>query len=311
MESFDRQIRYFLKIAEVRSLSRAAEDLDCTQPGLSRQLAALEAYLGRALFSRTGRGMDLTDAGYKLLEEVGPAFASIDGALQALRSQDKLQGALRLASVHTLSYYFIGEVMAKFSQQYGMVNLSVMGRSSPDVVELVESGKADVGFVYDTAVASQRLASTPLFDDKMCLIVGPDFPEQDGVDLTLALPRLVGFPAHYVLRRMIHSSGLQPQFVAEAETIDAMLKMVSSGMGACILPERVPQRLLMQYQLRKIPITNPPMCRRVVVISRQDRNDSALVRRLVETALEVAESAAMLRCESDVVREPEPADGSG
>jgi LysR family transcriptional activator of glutamate synthase operon len=145
MDSFDRQIRYFLKIAEVRSLSRAAEDLDCTQPGLSRQLAALEAHLGRALFSRTGRGMDLTDAGRQLLEAVGPAFASIDGALRALRAQDELRGALRLASVHTLSYYFIGEVMAKFSQQYGMVSLSVMGRSSPDVVELVESGKADVG----------------------------------------------------------------------------------------------------------------------------------------------------------------------
>ena len=63
METFDRQLRYFLQIAELKSLSRAAEDLDQTQSGLSRQLAALEAHVGKPLFNRTGRGVELTEAG--------------------------------------------------------------------------------------------------------------------------------------------------------------------------------------------------------------------------------------------------------
>jgi hypothetical protein len=56
LENFDRPIRYFVKIAELKSFSKAADHLDLTQSGLSRQLGSLETYLGQALFSRTGRG---------------------------------------------------------------------------------------------------------------------------------------------------------------------------------------------------------------------------------------------------------------
>jgi DNA-binding transcriptional LysR family regulator len=56
VENLDRQIRYFIRIAELKSPSRAADSLDLTQSGLSRQLAALEAFLGTPLFSRTRRG---------------------------------------------------------------------------------------------------------------------------------------------------------------------------------------------------------------------------------------------------------------
>lgn len=288
METFDKQLRYFIKIAEVKSLSRAAEDLDCTQPALSRQLAALEVHLGCTLFVRTGRGMDLTDCGRRILEEVRPSFATIDVAISALRDRNEVQGALRLASVHTLSYYFLGELVKKFSALYPRTNLSIMGRSSPEVVELVASGKADIGFVYDTAVASEKIVSTPLFDDQMCLVVGPDCTASDGVDLRTNMPKLIGFPAHYALRRMMHSNGLNPHFVAEAETVDAMLEMVGSGVGACILPERIPDRVLNQYRLRKVQIGNPRMSRRVVAIERTDRHELAVMKQLMLTAFEVA-----------------------
>jgi len=49
--------------------------------------------------------------------------------------------------VHTLSYYFMCEVVSRFVYRHEGVNLSLMVRSSPNVVELVDGGKADVGFV--------------------------------------------------------------------------------------------------------------------------------------------------------------------
>lgn len=291
METFDKQLRYFIKIAEVKSLSRAAEDLECTQPALSRQLASLEAHLGCALFVRTGRGMDLTDCGRRILEDVRPSFITIDSAISRLRDKNEVQGALTVVSVHTLSYYFIGELVKEFSTRYPGIDLSVMGRSSPEVVELVASGKADIGFVYDTAVASEKIVSTPLFDDEMCLVVGPGCTVVDGVDLTRNMPKLIGFPPHYALRRMIHSSGLNPHFVVEAETVDAMLEMVASGVGACILPKRLADRVLSQYQLRKVQIGNPLMRRRVVAIERIDRHELAVMKQLMLTAIAVARAS--------------------
>lgn len=289
MDTPDRQLRYFMRIAELKSLSRAAEGLDQTQSGLSRQLAALEAHVGKPLFVRTGRGVELTEAGVRLLEGIQPAYRAIDQALEAVRQREGVtQGSVRLATVHTLSYYFMADVVAQFVSSREHVNLSVMGRSSPEVVTLVESGKADIGFVYDAAVASDALVSTSLFDDDMCLIVRDGVAVEDGADLGAMALRLVGFPSHYALRKMIHSAGLQPEFVAEAETIDAMLKLVSSGVGACILPSRIPQKLLTDYGLRKVAIGSPVLRRRVVAITLAQRQPLPLVRELLDCALRIA-----------------------
>ncbi|MBL8469047.1 LysR family transcriptional regulator, partial [Methyloversatilis discipulorum] len=65
-----RQMRYFLAVAEERNFGRAAERLHMAQPPLTRQIRALEEELDTVLFVRTPRGVDLTDAGLALLEEV-------------------------------------------------------------------------------------------------------------------------------------------------------------------------------------------------------------------------------------------------
>ena len=289
MDTFDRQLRYFLRIAQLGSLSRAADELDQTQSGLSRQLAALEAHVGKPLFTRTGRGVELTAAGRQLQEQTAGAFDTIDRTLDTLRVREGItQGTVRLAVVHTLSYYFMSDVVSRFVSQHESVNLSLMGRSSPDVVDLVESGKADAGFVYDAAVASASLVCRPLFDDDMCLIVQEGSPIEEPIDLTAQSPKLVGFPSHYMLRRMVHSAGITPHFTAEAETVDAILKLVSSGVGACILPSRIPDKLLVDYRLRKVAIARPVLRRRVVVIVKADKTLPPIVERLIDTAMDIA-----------------------
>ncbi|MDP9972208.1 DNA-binding transcriptional LysR family regulator [Variovorax paradoxus] len=289
IETLDRPLRYFLCIAELGSLSKAADKLDQTQSGLSKQLGALESNLGQPLFVRTGRGVELTEAGTKLYDALAPAFREIDRAVDSVRRQGVTHGTVRLATVHTLSYYFVAEVFSLFVSTHPDVNLSLLSRSSPEVVALVENGKADLGFVYDSAVDCGTLASKPLFEDEMALVVLDSSPLESPQDLATLSLRLVGFPAHYALRRMIHSAGLQATYVAEAETIDAMLKLVSSGVGHCILPSRIPDRLLADYGLRKVSIERPALRRRVVAISNTGKTMAPLTSDLLACVLQVAE----------------------
>jgi DNA-binding transcriptional LysR family regulator len=286
VDSLDRQLRYFLKIASLKSLSRAAEALDQTQPGLSRQLATLESCLGQPLFVRNGRGVELTEAGRGLKEKTEAAYRSIDAAVDCVRKHDGVsQGTVRVAAVHTLSYYLLGEIVARFSAECSDVALSLMCRSSSDAAELVENGKADIGLVYDTAVASQTLDTRPLFDDEMCLIATRDSAHGETIDLTEERPRLVAFPAHYALGKMVRQGSLKLPIVAEAETVDTLVKLVAAGMGACILPTRMPDKLLQDNDLRKVRIERPLMRRRVVVITRAGKPQSPLVQRLVDMVL--------------------------
>jgi len=288
VETIDRQLRYFCRIAELGSVSKAADVLDQTQSGMSKQLALLESFLGQSLFIRTGRGLDLTEAGAILYERTRAAFKEVDLAVADARQQGVTQGTVRLATVHTLSYYFTAEVVASFVSANPSANLSLMGRSSPEVVALVESGKADIGFVYDSAVDTGDLNALHLFEDEMALIVQTDSELQGDQDLTCQALRLVGFPSHYALRRMIHRGGLSPTFVAEAETIDAMLKLVSSGVGHCILPSRIPHKLLHDNDLRMLRITKPLLRRKVVLITNRSKAGNSLIAELQGCAERVA-----------------------
>jgi DNA-binding transcriptional LysR family regulator len=165
-------------------------------------------------------------------------------------------------------------------------NVALLGRSSPGVVELVEAGRAEIGFVYDSAVASDELEITPLFEEGMCLVVHENsrFAALDAVSLNEETPPLVVFPASYALRRMLHSRAFNATVAAEVETVDAMLKLVSVTNGQCVLPSLIPEKLLHEYQLRRIPIEQPVMRRRIVAITRRGRPPSAMTSLILEIA---------------------------
>lgn len=91
---------------------------------------------------------------------------------------------------------------------------------------------------------------------------------------------------------MIRSSGLKPDFVAEAGTVDAMIELMAARIGACILPQRIPERLLSPHDLRKVSIGKPTMTRMVVMIIGEDRSHSTLIRKFLETALETAKTTS-------------------
>lgn len=292
--NFDHQLRMFVEIANYRSLSGAADALSLTQSGLSRQLASLESFIGQALFVRHGRGVQPTEAGLKLLETARSAYQQIDNAVVQLRDQHGVTaGSLNVATIHTLSYYFMAEVVARFMAQRPQANVSLLGRSSPGVVELVEAGRAEIGFVYDSAVASDELEITPLFEEEMCFVVHEKSPfaTLSAITLNAQTPPLVVFPANYALRRMLHTRTFDATVAAEVETVDAMLKLVSLTNGQCVLPSLIPEKLLREYQLVGIPIEQPLMRRRIVAITRRGRPPSAMTSLVLEIARESAPKA--------------------
>jgi DNA-binding transcriptional LysR family regulator len=104
-------------------------------------------------------------------------------------------------------------------------------------------------------------------------------------------PPLVVFPAGYALRRMLHSRAFNATVAAEVETVDAMLKLVSLTNGQCILPSLIPEKLLREYELKRIPIEEPVMRRRIVAITRRGRPLSAMTSLILEIARASAPTA--------------------
>lgn len=287
MTQLDQRIRYFLAIADAGSFSGAAEQLEISQPALSRQLKQLEDYLEQPLFLRTGRGVVLTDAGKKLYATVQPALESIDRTLRLLRSEfGAIAGPIRIATVHTLSHYFLPQLIKVFLATYPNVNCFIVGRSSPDVVELVKSGKADIGFVYDVAVTTEGLQIHQLFEEQMCSFVHEDVQSRFVFNEESPCPPLITFPENYALRQMLHRAKLDTNVVAEVDTVDAMLRLVACKLGVCVLPDRIPESEVRELHLTRKTIANSNLRRRVVCIVKDDAPLSPICRALVGMAKE-------------------------
>jgi DNA-binding transcriptional LysR family regulator len=105
--------------------------LDLTQSGLSRQLAAFEAHLGKPLFSRAGPGVELTDAGKLLLESAKAGYAPACAALDTVLEKEGVTlGNVRVTTVHSLSYDFTADVLSIFAGTRPQVNISCVRKST-------------------------------------------------------------------------------------------------------------------------------------------------------------------------------------
>ncbi|WP_375779343.1 LysR family transcriptional regulator [Bradyrhizobium sp. ma5] len=127
-----RQLRYFIAVAEELNFSKAARRLNLSQPPLSLQIKALEHEVGAPLFLRQRRGVELTQAGQILLEQVRKAIAQLDQAMgTAQRAARGEAGLLRIGYTgSTPIHASFSKILRRFSQAYPEIRLELLHAST-------------------------------------------------------------------------------------------------------------------------------------------------------------------------------------
>lgn len=293
----DLHLRLFVEIAKDESLTKAAERLNISQPALSQHLHQLEEALGQRLMERHGRGLRLTDAGKELEHQLHGVFHHIDVSVARFRETvGKISGTIRIAGVHNLNLYFLPEIIKGFCDSHPNVHVRMLGRSSTEVAKLIGEGHADVGLFYGTDVADERLAIIHLFNETMVVACLPDSVVASEMRSNGVLPNgtcIVAFARSCSVRSMIEREFPAGHVVvkAEVEALDTMLSLASVGVGACILPSGVPEKLLNTYGLQRFLLNESRLKRPVTLTFRKEVEQSPLV----HTLLTSIRAAAKLR----------------
>lgn len=244
----DLQLRYFLVCAEEGSFTGAAERLGLSQPALSQQIRKLEQEMGIALFSRIGRGIQLTAAGRQLWGKVQPLFSDVDQAIRELQFQEGvIEGTIAIAGPHTALSYLLTPLISQHAAENPDVRFQLHARSSQEVIQLTYNRTVDFGLVHSTMVLPPELDGELIHDEKLVAIFAANHPaaerlRQDG-ELPSNTPTLL-FPKGYALRRAVDAAFAdQPLNVAmEVETVDAMLNLARRGSGVCFAPRYVAEQ---------------------------------------------------------------------
>lgn len=284
-----RQLEYFIAIAETGSFSRAAVRLSVGQPILSRQIKALEAELGAALYHRTGRGIVLSEAGRVLEQHARGVLETAAGAKRAVAA-DGLEpsGKVTIGLPPSVGAVLTASLARQFRGQFPKVSLGVMEGFSGHVLEWLSTGRIDVAVLYN-APRIATLMSEPLLTDELFLLGPAGDPAHAGQGEVPAA-RLAQFPLilpsrphglRVVVDDYLHRIGVTPDVRMEIDAMPSTLNLVESGMGYTILSYSCVHPLIVSGRIRFWPIVQPTMTRSLVVATSTQRPVTKAARALV------------------------------
>ena len=167
-------------------MTRAAETLGVTQPALSAMLRKLEAEVGAELLHRTGKGVELTDAGKAFLLHAEDALRAANQGITAVRQLLGLEsGSIRVGGGATATTYLLPPVVSAIRKKHAGLRFYIREAGSSTVAAAVLSGELDLGIVtLPVAVPGMRdLLTIPLVEDELRLIV-PSVPIKTRGEMT-------------------------------------------------------------------------------------------------------------------------------
>jgi len=235
------QLRYLREI--VRSdlnLTRAAERLHTSQPGISRRILELEAELGVDIFVRKGRRLvALTDAGRTALELASQALDRIEDLQRIGADHDEdRSGELTIATTHTQARYTLPPVIMKFREQYPNVSVSLKQSDPVQAARRALDSEADLAMATEVVAKIDGLKAWPFMDWTHVALCPPDHPlaGESPVSLeSLAQYPLLTYDAAFAGRtsidRVFAENGLVPEIAMAALDADVIKTYVKLGLG--------------------------------------------------------------------------------
>lgn len=234
-----RSIEYFVQIADEGSITRTAEKLGVAQPALTRRVQQLEAELGTQLLMRLPRGVRLTTAGRDFLEyarritlEVSRARDHVHGIAKAPR------GRVVFGTSPTLAPLLLPGCVARARRQCPAVSLKVMEGFSPQLLDALLAGRLDLA-VMTNPPRSRALSLAPLISESLVVLMPPGArgPARSFSLVELSrTPVILSVGLRAVIDEQLASFGTQLRVEAEIDSVEAIRRLLVSGVGTTVMP---------------------------------------------------------------------------
>jgi LysR family cys regulon transcriptional activator len=242
------QLRYVSEVARRNlNVSEAAQALHTSQPGVSKQIRALEEELGTPIFVRQGRRFTaLTDAGRELVASVDRILAEMAN-LRAVAEEfaHHAKGSLAVAVTHTQARYALPAVVSAFKKRFPDVKLKLLQGNPRQLARMVIAGEADVAIATEALDEYPELLTVPCYRWHHCVVVPEGHPLGEAGPLTLesiAAHPLVTydptFAGRTALDKAFAARGLHPEVALTALDSDVIKSYVALGLGVGIISSR-------------------------------------------------------------------------
>jgi LysR family cys regulon transcriptional activator len=239
------QLRYICEVAKRDlNLSQTAEALFTSQPGISKQIRALEDELGVDIFVRHGKRLvAITEPGRAILEKAYQVLHDL-GNLKQIGEEFTREdsGSLTVATTHTQARYALPHVIKAFRDKFPKVRLSLYQGNPTQISELTTSGQADIAIATEAIEHYKDLAMLPCYQWNRCVLTPPRHPLLKVRKLTLqdiarypVITYDFAFTGRSKINQAFAAEGLTPEVVLTAIDADVIKTYVELGLGIGIV----------------------------------------------------------------------------
>jgi len=275
-------IRAFLEAAEHKSLSKASEKLNLTQPALSKQIRNLEQWLGVELFRRSALGVELTEEGVRFRERIRPVLSEIESIRDDLRKMRKIS-PIRLGALPSLATHYLPSKLTELKRQGIHVDMKVLS-STDEIVAQLQNGVLDAGIGQKSDTFPKSFRVDNLFSEPFYAIV-PDTHRLRGrksVALAdLKEEALIVYPhpcdVRIIVAEAYRKNGWNPVIAMEIPFGESIPGFVAAGAGISILPEIMAGHLP-HASLKAIPIEPQGITRTICLMTPHRATGKKLLR---------------------------------
>lgn len=287
-----RHLRAALAVADHHHFGRAAAEMGITQPAISQAIKALESDLGVALFERTTRSVEPTEAGKEFLDRTRTALSILTaarGRAQQVGRGDA--GSLVIATVGSAQLHPIPLLISAFRRQHPDVQLSIDSLTTAEQIRRFAAATLDVGFVRTPlpAVAATELALDIVARERLMAVLprGHRLMRRARVPVGLLAgepfirtPRHLGPGLYDAISSLCRMAGFEPNVTQEVAQMDSVTMLVGAGYGVSIVPESVAK--YRADRVAFVPVT--PTATVELALARSNTNKSPTVTQFIALA---------------------------
>ena len=239
-----RQIRYFLKVAELLNFSEASKALFITQSTLSQQIRQLENEFDTILFERNSHEVSLTEAGQQFMRYARKVMIDVDDCTQKMDDlKNMLTGELNIGVTFTFSP-LLTETVLEFMKLYPHVRLNVFYKTMSELMDMLQRREVDFVLAFKPTDRNDKIESHVLFNNHLSVVVSEHHSLAKRKSLTLddLAPYDAAMPARGLQARnsfddMIHSENSKLKIRVELNDVSILLKLIKQSKLVTILAE--------------------------------------------------------------------------
>ncbi len=267
----------FSAVAELGSVSAAAKALHTVQSNVTARLKQLETELDVILFERHSRGMHLTTAGTTLLGYAKRLTELSKEARAAVRTDGKVNGALKLGSMETTAAVRLPAVLSRFHKAFPDVELDISTGPTAELVERVLNRRLDAALVAGP-IDHPDLKTTRIFKEELVLIAAKGGSIEETQSSSGGLTAIVfrqGCSYRQRLEELFTSRGWLPFRRLELGTLEGVLGCVGAGVGVTVLPRSAVENYRNKRNLQIVKLGTKQSQVETLLIKRTDTFQSS------------------------------------